>query len=67
LTGLEGAGEVQTPLTGHPAAQLGIGDLVWFRHAKSGELFEHVRDVHLVEGSAVTSTVASYRGHDLAF
>src|SRR5690606_38563461 len=41
LTGLEGAGEVQTPLTGHPAAVLRIGDLVWFRHAKSGELFEH--------------------------
>ena len=53
LTGLEGAGEVQTPLTGHPAAQLRIGDLVWFRHAKSGELFEHVRDVHLVTGDTV--------------
>ncbi len=67
LTGLEGAGEVQTPLTGHPAALLSIGDLVWFRHAKSGELFEHVRDVHLVEGSSVSDVVASYRGHDVAF
>jgi D-serine deaminase-like pyridoxal phosphate-dependent protein len=67
LTGLEGAGEVQTPLTGHPAALLHIGDLVWFRHAKSGELFEHVRDVHLVSGDAVTDVVPSYRGHDLAF
>ncbi|TGN65861.1 amino acid deaminase/aldolase [Nocardioides eburneiflavus] len=67
LTGLEGAGEVQTPLTGHPAALLGIGDLVWFRHAKSGELFEHVRDVHLVRGEAVVEVVPSYRGHDLAF
>lgn len=67
LTGLEGAGEVQTPLTGHPAALLGIGDLVWFRHAKSGELFEHVRDVHLVRGDAVTEVVPSYRGCDRAF
>jgi D-serine deaminase-like pyridoxal phosphate-dependent protein len=67
LTGLEGAGEVQTPLTGHPAAQLRIGDLVWFRHAKSGELFEHVRDVHLVRGEEVTEVVPSYRGCDLAF
>ncbi|SED18145.1 D-serine deaminase, pyridoxal phosphate-dependent [Nocardioides exalbidus] len=67
LTGLEGAGEVQTPLTGHPAALLQIGDLVWFRHAKSGELFEHVRDVHLVRGEAVTDVVPSYRGHGLAF
>jgi D-serine deaminase-like pyridoxal phosphate-dependent protein len=67
LTGLEGAGEVQTPLTGHPAALLGIGDLVWFRHAKSGELFEHVRDVHLVRGETVVEVVPSYRGCDLAF
>ena len=67
LTRLEGAGEVQTPLTGHPAALLGIGDLVWFRHAKSGELFEHVRDVHLVRGESVTEVVPSYRGCDRAF
>jgi D-serine deaminase-like pyridoxal phosphate-dependent protein len=67
LTGLEGAGEVQTPLTGHPAALLEIGDLVWFRHAKSGELFEHVRDVHLVRGESVTEVVPSYRGSELAF
>ncbi len=67
LTGLEGAGEVQTPLTGHPAALLKIGDLVWFRHAKSGELFEHVRDVHLVRGESVTEVVPSYRGCDRAF
>lgn len=62
LTGLEGAGEVQTPLTGHPAAILAIGDLVWFRHAKSGELFEHVNDVHLVRGDRIVETVQSYRG-----
>ena len=66
LTGLEGAGEVQTPLTGKRAATLGIGDLVWFRHAKSGELFEHVRDVHLVRGCSVTEVVPSYRGCGLA-
>lgn len=67
LTGLEGAGEVQTPLTGHRAGLLGIGDLVWFRHAKSGELFEHVRDVHLVRGEAIVETAPSYRGCGLAF
>jgi D-serine deaminase-like pyridoxal phosphate-dependent protein len=67
LTGLEGAGEVQTPLTGHPAALLRIGDLVWFRHAKSGELFEHVREVHLVRGETVTDVVPSYRGCERAF
>src|SRR5699024_4706051 len=32
-SGLEGAGEVQTPLTGPGTEDLRIGDLVWFRHA----------------------------------
>ena len=67
LTALEGAGEVQTPLTGDRARTLEVGDLVWFRHAKSGELFEHVREVHLVRGDAVTEVVPSYRGCGLAF
>jgi D-serine deaminase-like pyridoxal phosphate-dependent protein len=62
LTGLEGAGEVQTPLTGHPAAMLRIGDLVWFRHAKSGELFEHTNSVRLLAGSAFVDDVPTYRG-----
>jgi D-serine deaminase-like pyridoxal phosphate-dependent protein len=62
LTSLEGAGEVQTPLVGPAAAGLAIGDLVWFRHAKSGELAEHVREVHLVSGDAVVDVVPTYRG-----
>jgi D-serine deaminase-like pyridoxal phosphate-dependent protein len=62
LLGLEGAGEVQTPLTGHPAAMLRIGDLVWFRHAKSGELFEHVKTAHLVRGEEIVEAVPTYRG-----
>ncbi|GEP34017.1 alanine racemase [Nocardioides szechwanensis] len=67
LTGLEGAGEVQTPLTGHPAGLLAIGDLVWFRHAKSGELFEHTNTVHLLAGRELTQEVRTYRGHGHAF
>ena len=67
LTGLEGAGEVQTPLTGHPAALLAVGDLVWFRHAKSGEPFEHANTVQLLTGSRFTEEVRTYRGHGLAF
>jgi D-serine deaminase-like pyridoxal phosphate-dependent protein len=67
VTGLEGAGEVQTPLTGHPAALLAIGDLVWFRHAKAGELFEHTRTVQLLRGDRFVDEVQTYRGHGLAF
>jgi D-serine deaminase-like pyridoxal phosphate-dependent protein len=62
LTSLEGAGEVQTPLTGHPAALLRIGDLVWFRHAKSGELFEHTNTVRLLAGDEFIDEVPTYRG-----
>ncbi|MGH8938129.1 MAG: alanine racemase, partial [Actinomycetes bacterium] len=40
LVPAEGAGEVQTPLTGDAAARLEIGDRVWFRHTKAGELCE---------------------------
>ena len=67
LTGLEGAGEVQTPLTGPAAAALRIGDLVWFRHAKSGELFEHGLDVHLLSGDRILETVPTYRGCGQSF
>ncbi|MGH3348378.1 MAG: amino acid deaminase/aldolase [Nocardioides sp.] len=67
LTALEGAGEVQTPLTGPGAGQLAIGDLVWFRHAKAGEVFEHATHVHLLEGDGFVDLVPTYRGHGLAF
>jgi D-serine deaminase-like pyridoxal phosphate-dependent protein len=67
LTGLEGAGEVQTPLSGHASTLLAIGDLVWFRHAKSGEPFEHTRTVHLLSGDRFVDEVPTYRGHGLAF
>ena len=67
LTGLEGAGEVQTPLTGPGARHLAIGDRVWFRHAKSGELAEHTNLVHLLSGTSIVETVRSYRGLGLAW
>jgi D-serine deaminase-like pyridoxal phosphate-dependent protein len=67
LTGLEGAGEVQTPLSGSGARLLQIGDWVWFRHAKSGELAEHTNQVHLLSGEAFVDTVPSYRGLGLAW
>lgn len=67
LTGLEGAGEVQTPLVGTNAGSLAVGDLVWFRHAKSGEPFEHGRSVLLLRGDRFVEEVPTYRGHGLSF
>jgi len=67
LTGLEGAGEVQTPLTGSGARMLQIGDWVWFRHAKSGELAEHTNQVHLLSGDVFVDSAPSYRGLGLVW
>jgi D-serine deaminase-like pyridoxal phosphate-dependent protein len=63
----EGPGEVQTPLLGSPADDLLIGDKVWFRHAKAGELCERFDVLHLIEGDAVTATVPTYRGEGHTF
>ncbi|MFD5570570.1 amino acid deaminase/aldolase [Streptomyces cadmiisoli] len=63
----EGPGEVQTPLLGSPADDLLIGDKVWFRHAKAGELCERFDALFLVEGDRVTATVPTYRGEGRTF
>jgi D-serine deaminase-like pyridoxal phosphate-dependent protein len=63
----EGAGEVQTPLLGGAAEQLRIGDRVWFRHAKAGELCERFAALHLVEGDRVVGTAPTYRGEGKTF
>ncbi|WP_143173918.1 amino acid deaminase/aldolase [Streptoalloteichus hindustanus] len=67
LTGTEGAGEVQTPLTGPATRQLRVGDRVWFRHAKAGELAERFAEFHLVVGDRVVGTVPTYRGSGHCF
>ncbi|MCM1950667.1 MULTISPECIES: amino acid deaminase/aldolase [Streptomyces] len=63
----EGPGEVQTPLLGSPADDLRIGDKVWFRHAKAGELCERFDALRLVAGDRVVDTVPTYRGEGRTF
>jgi D-serine deaminase-like pyridoxal phosphate-dependent protein len=63
----EGAGEVQTPLLGQAADGLRIGDRVWFRHAKAGELCERFGELHLIDGATITATVPTYRGEGQSF
>ncbi len=67
LDGQEGAGEVQTPLLGTAAKQLRIGDRVYMRHAKAGELCERFNSLFLVEGDRVVDEVPTYRGEGRAF
>ncbi|HEY5286289.1 MAG TPA: amino acid deaminase/aldolase [Solirubrobacteraceae bacterium] len=63
----EGAGEVQTPLIGAPAQALQVGDRVWFRHAKAGELCERFERLHLIEGERIVEEVSTYRGEGKCF
>lgn len=63
----EGAGEVQTPLLGPGAANLSVGDRVYFRHAKAGELCERFNTLYLVEGDNIVDEVPTYRGESKAF
>ena len=66
-TPLEGAGEVQTPVTGDAAARLRLGTNVYMRHAKAGELCERFDTLHLVAGDEIVDEVPTYRGEGRCF
>jgi len=63
----EGAGEVQTPLVGPGAAGLRVGDRVYMRHAKAGELCERFDSLLVVEGGRVVDELPTYRGEGKTF
>jgi D-serine deaminase-like pyridoxal phosphate-dependent protein len=63
----EGAGEVQTPVLGPGARDLALGDRVWFRHAKAGELCERFARLYLVRGEEIVDEVPTYRGEGQTF
>jgi D-serine deaminase-like pyridoxal phosphate-dependent protein len=62
LLPLEGAGEVQTPVTLPQSTQLAIGDPVFFRHAKAGELAERFDHFLLLRNGAIVGSAPTYRG-----
>jgi D-serine deaminase-like pyridoxal phosphate-dependent protein len=63
----EGAGEVQTPVTGAAARGMSVGDRVWLRHTKAGEASEHLNAFAVVNGGVVIDEVPTYRGEGKAF
>jgi D-serine deaminase-like pyridoxal phosphate-dependent protein len=67
LGAIEGAGEVQTPVFGRTADGLRVGDRVWLRHTKAGELAERFAEYHVIEGDQVSRTVPTYRGEGRVF
>jgi D-serine deaminase-like pyridoxal phosphate-dependent protein len=67
LVSLEGAGEVQTPVTGEAAHDLRLGDRVYLRHVKAGELAERFDEYHIIAGERIERTVPTYRGEGQNF
>jgi len=63
----EMAGEVQTPIQGDAARELKVGDRVWFRHTKAGELSERLNAFAVVENGEVVEQLPTYRGEGKAF
>ncbi len=67
LIAQEGAGEVQTPVVYEGAERLGIGDPIFMRHSKAGELCERFNTLLLVSEGAVVDEVPTYRGEGQCF
>ncbi|HUG51366.1 MAG TPA: alanine racemase [Terrimesophilobacter sp.] len=63
----EAAGEVQTPVRGPGARGLRVGDRVWLRHTKAGELSEHLAEFSVVEGDRIVDVLPTYRGEGRVF
>ena len=67
LDSLEGAGEVQTPIRYEGSIPLKIGDPVFMRHSKAGELCERFKHLLLVADGAIVDEVTTYRGDGQCF
>lgn len=67
LLPMEGAGEVQTPVEYKGRETLTIGDPIFFRHSKAGELCERFNSLLLVSNGTVVDEVKTYRGDGQCF
>ena len=67
LLSLEGAGEVQTPIRYDGPLSLNVGDPIFMRHSKAGELCERFTHLYLVSDGTIVDTVTTYRGDGQCF
>ncbi len=67
LDALEGAGEVQTPIHYSGEIALQLGDPIFLRHAKAGELCERFIHLLLVSNGKIVDEVPTYRGEGQCF
>jgi D-serine deaminase-like pyridoxal phosphate-dependent protein len=63
----EGAGEVQTPIHYSGPVSLKLGDPIFMRHSKAGELCERFTHLVLVSAGATSGEVKTYRGDGQCF
>lgn len=63
----EGAGEVQTPIIYQGAHRLDLGDPIFLRHAKAGEICERFTHLVLVQKGKIVEEVPTYRGDGQCF
>lgn len=67
LTSLEGAGEVQTPVSYQGQETLNLGDPIFMRHAKAGELCERFTRLYCVSDGKIVDEAMTYRGDGQCF
>lgn len=63
----EMAGEVQTPIQYKGKELLELGDPVFFRHSKAGELCERFEHLILVANGKIVEKITTYRGDGKCF
>jgi D-serine deaminase-like pyridoxal phosphate-dependent protein len=63
----EMAGEVQTPVQYQGQVKLQLGDPIFFRHSKAGELCEHFNELYLIRDGVILDKVKTYRGFGQCF
>jgi len=66
LTANEGAGEVQTPIL-IPKGNISVGDIVFFRHSKAGEVCERFNEITIISQDKILESVPTYRGEGKCF
>ena len=67
LTANEGAGEVQTPIVYKGQMSLQLGDPIFLRHSKAGELCERFNELWIVSNGKIIEKVPTYRGQGKCF
>jgi D-serine deaminase-like pyridoxal phosphate-dependent protein len=58
----EGFGEVQTPVQVPSKVEINLGDPLFFRPAKAGEIAERFNEYVLIRNNQIVERVPTYRG-----